>query len=151
MIPTRSSVDCQRLVIYCQTTSVSAAHATHRATCCTPCRPLIRAFSGWNRTLPPTRRLRRGNEQSLRNQREFGRQRDCALANCCSDTWSVAVVQLSLGRCWGFSSSERKERWWETFLSLYSRLKGLLGPGSRGILKNEEEAVCQEPPTSACA
>ena len=41
----------QRLVIYCQTTSVSAAHATHCATYCTPCRPLIRAFSGWIRTL----------------------------------------------------------------------------------------------------
>jgi hypothetical protein len=37
----------ERLVIYCQTTSVSAAHATHCATYCTPCRPLIRAFSGW--------------------------------------------------------------------------------------------------------
>jgi len=32
------------LVIYCQTTSVSAAHATHCATYCTPCRPLLRAF-----------------------------------------------------------------------------------------------------------
>ena len=44
----------ERLVIYCQTTSVSAAHATHCATYCTPCRPLIRAFSGWIRTPPPT-------------------------------------------------------------------------------------------------
>jgi hypothetical protein len=39
-----------RLVIYCQTTSVSAENATHCATYCTPCRPLIRAFSGWIRT-----------------------------------------------------------------------------------------------------
>jgi len=31
----------ERLVIYCRTTSVSAAHATHCATYCTPCRPLI--------------------------------------------------------------------------------------------------------------
>ena len=44
----------ERLVIYCQTTSVSAAHATHCATNCTPCRPLLRAFSGWIRTPPPT-------------------------------------------------------------------------------------------------
>ena len=44
----------KRLVIYCQTTGVSAAHATHCATYCTPCRPLIRAFSGWIRTPPPT-------------------------------------------------------------------------------------------------
>ena len=44
----------ERLVIYCQTTGVSAAHATHCATYCTPCRPLIRAFSGWIRTPPPT-------------------------------------------------------------------------------------------------
>jgi len=42
------------LVIYCQTTGVSAAHATHCATYCTPCRPLRRAFSGWIRTPPPT-------------------------------------------------------------------------------------------------
>ena len=34
----------ERLVIYCQTTGVSAAHATHCATYCTPCRPFIRAF-----------------------------------------------------------------------------------------------------------
>ena len=40
----------ERLVIYCQTTGVSAAPATHCATYCTPCRPLIRAFSGWIRT-----------------------------------------------------------------------------------------------------
>ena len=46
----------QRLIIHCQTTSVSAAHATHCATYCTPCRPLIRAFSGWILTPPPTRR-----------------------------------------------------------------------------------------------
>ena len=42
----------ERLVIYCQTTGVSAAHAAHCATYCTPCRPLIRAFSGWIRTPP---------------------------------------------------------------------------------------------------
>ena len=42
------------MVIYCQTTGASAAHATHCATYCTPCRPLIRAFSGWIRTPPPT-------------------------------------------------------------------------------------------------
>ena len=44
----------ERLVIYCQTSSVSAAHATHCATYCTPCRPLFRAFSGWILTPPPT-------------------------------------------------------------------------------------------------
>ena len=46
--------DGERLVIYCQTTGVSAAHATHCASYCTPCRPLRRAFSGWIRTPPPT-------------------------------------------------------------------------------------------------
>ena len=46
-----------RLVIYRQTTGVSAEHATHCATYCTPCRPLIRAFSGWIQTPPPTWRL----------------------------------------------------------------------------------------------
>ena len=45
----------ERLVMCCQTTGVSAAHALHCATYCTPCRPLIRAFSGWIRTPPPTR------------------------------------------------------------------------------------------------
>ena len=45
------------MVIYCQTTGVSAAHATHCATYCNPCRPLLRAFSGWIRT--PT--LQAGN------------------------------------------------------------------------------------------
>ena len=50
----RSLPGRERLVIYCQTTGVSAAHATHCATYCTPCRPLIRAFSGWIRTPPPT-------------------------------------------------------------------------------------------------
>jgi len=44
----------ERLVIYCQTSSVSAAHATHCATYCTPCQPLLRAFSGWIITPPPT-------------------------------------------------------------------------------------------------
>ena len=44
----------ERLVIYCQTTSVSAAYATHCATYYTPCRPLIRAFPGWIPPPPPT-------------------------------------------------------------------------------------------------
>ena len=44
----------QRLVIYCRTTSVSAAHATHCATFCTPCQPLLRAFPGWIRSPPPS-------------------------------------------------------------------------------------------------
>jgi hypothetical protein len=43
----------ERWVIYCRTTSVSVARATHCASYCTPCRPLIRAFSGWIRTPPP--------------------------------------------------------------------------------------------------
>jgi hypothetical protein len=55
-----SALLIERLVIYCQTTSVSAAHATHCATHCTPCRPLIRAFSGWIRTPPPKEGLHRG-------------------------------------------------------------------------------------------
>ena len=53
----------ERLVIYCQTTSVSAAHATHCATYCTPFRPLIRAFSGWIRTPPPTQMCKRHGEE----------------------------------------------------------------------------------------
>ena len=58
----------ERLVIYCQTTSVSAAHATHCATYCTPCRPLIRVFVGRIRTPPPTRAL----EASLASPAERG-------------------------------------------------------------------------------
>ena len=57
--PRRGGV-LERLVIYCQTTGVSAAHATHCATYCTPYRPLVRAFSGWIRTPPPTSRHSRG-------------------------------------------------------------------------------------------
>ena len=45
--------ESKRLVIYCQTTSVSTAHATHCATYCTPNQPLMRAFSGSIRTPPP--------------------------------------------------------------------------------------------------
>ena len=44
----------ERLIIYCQTTGVSAAHAAHCATYCTPCRQLTRAFPGWIRTPPST-------------------------------------------------------------------------------------------------
>jgi len=43
----------ERLVIYCRTTSVSAAHATPCATYCTPCRPLIQAFYGFELHLLP--------------------------------------------------------------------------------------------------
>jgi hypothetical protein len=38
---------------FCRTTSVSAAHATHCATYCTPCQPLLRDFPGWIRSRPP--------------------------------------------------------------------------------------------------
>ena len=51
---TTNTAAIERLVIYCQTAGVSAAHATHCATYCTPCQPLIRTFSGWIRTPPPT-------------------------------------------------------------------------------------------------
>ena len=51
---TCTSPPAQRWVIYCPTTSVSAAHATHCATCRNPCRPIIRAFSRWIRPPPPT-------------------------------------------------------------------------------------------------
>ena len=44
----RPARDAETLVICCQTFSVSAAHD------CTPCRPLMRAFSGWIRSPPPT-------------------------------------------------------------------------------------------------
>ena len=36
---------------WCQTTSVSAAHATHCATHCTPCRPLIPGYDRAERLL----------------------------------------------------------------------------------------------------
>ena len=53
-----------RLVFYCRTTSVSTAPCksrrmfcpTHRASYCAPCQPLLRAFSGWIRSPPPTMR-----------------------------------------------------------------------------------------------
>jgi len=53
-VPDFEFVLVERLVIYCQTSSVSAALATHCATYCTPCRPLLRAFSGWILAPPPT-------------------------------------------------------------------------------------------------
>ena len=63
----------ERLVIYCQTTGVSAAHATHCATYCTSCRPLIRAFSGWIRTPPPTiRRTKRLEGQRIERESQPG-------------------------------------------------------------------------------
>ena len=37
-----------------QNNHVSAAHATHCATFCTPCQPLLRAFSRWIRSPPPS-------------------------------------------------------------------------------------------------
>ena len=56
----RSTAEQQRLVLYCRTTSVSAAHAAHCATHFTPCWPTIRDFFGWIRTPPPNgRRTRR--------------------------------------------------------------------------------------------
>ena len=51
----------QILVCYCRTTSASTEPCTsrkmccptHCASCCAPCQPLVRAFSGWMRS-PPT-------------------------------------------------------------------------------------------------
>ena len=50
--PASASRERERLVVYCQTTGVSAAHATYCATYCTPCRPLILAFFGWPLVMP---------------------------------------------------------------------------------------------------
>jgi len=52
----------QRLVFYCRTASASTAPCTSRRMCypthcanyCAPCQPLLRAFSGWVRSPPPT-------------------------------------------------------------------------------------------------
>ena len=52
----------ERLVFYCRTTSASTAPYTSRRMCCpthcasycAPCQPLLRAFSGWIRSPPPT-------------------------------------------------------------------------------------------------
>ena len=78
-VPPGTVLDSERLVIYCQTTGVSAAHATHCATYCTPCRPLIRAFSGWIRTPPPTfsiqEQLLRSNEKQFRGGLVFEARR----------------------------------------------------------------------------
>ena len=73
----------ERLVIYCQTTGVSAAHATHCATFCTPCRPLIRAFSGWIRTPPSRMRASRltGLSASQRGGNNFKGLRTFVLKN----------------------------------------------------------------------
>ena len=43
---TQRGCHSERLVIYCRTRSVSAAHATHCAAYCTSCRPRISAFPG---------------------------------------------------------------------------------------------------------
>jgi hypothetical protein len=53
----------ERLVCYCRTTSASTAPCTSRRMCCpthcashcAPCQPLLRALSGWIRSLPLTR------------------------------------------------------------------------------------------------
>ena len=53
---------CKRLVFHCRTTSASTAPfasrrmccPTHCASDCAPCQPLLREFSGWNRSPPPT-------------------------------------------------------------------------------------------------
>jgi hypothetical protein len=58
----------ERLKIYCQITGVSAAHAMHCATYCTPCRPLIRAFSGWIRTPPPPWQTRSATSRNSRRK-----------------------------------------------------------------------------------
>jgi len=55
----------ERLVCYCRTTSASTAPRTSRRMCCpthcasycAPCQPLLRAFSGWIRSPPPTSAL----------------------------------------------------------------------------------------------
>ena len=52
----------KRLVLYCRTTSASTAPCTPRGMCCPThcasycalCQPLLRALSGWIRSLPPT-------------------------------------------------------------------------------------------------
>ena len=54
------------LVFYCRTTSASTATCTSKRTCCpthcarycAPCEPLLRAFSEWIRSPPPTAPLR---------------------------------------------------------------------------------------------
>ena len=60
--PPTWSLCMQRLVFYCRETSASTASCTsrrmcspaHCASCCAPCQPLLRAFSGWIRSPPPT-------------------------------------------------------------------------------------------------
>ena len=55
----------ERSVFYCQTTSAITAPCTYRRMCypthctthCAPCQPLLRPFSGWIRTPPPTTRV----------------------------------------------------------------------------------------------
>ena len=51
-------VPVARLIFYCRTTSASTASCTSRRMCCpthcAPCQPLLRAFSGWIRSPPPT-------------------------------------------------------------------------------------------------
>ena len=59
----RNSYPPDGLVIYCRTTTVSAAHAKQCATYCTPRRSLIRAFSGWIRTLPPTKAIHKQDRE----------------------------------------------------------------------------------------
>ena len=57
-----STPDSEKLVFYCRTTSASTAPCTSRRRCClthcasdcAPCQPLLRKFSGWIRSPPPT-------------------------------------------------------------------------------------------------
>ena len=67
----------ERLVFHCRTTSASTAPYTSRMMCCpthcgnycASCQPLLRAFSGWIRSLPPTRR---GHTPVLASLGSFG-------------------------------------------------------------------------------
>ena len=68
----------ERLVICCPTTGVSAAHATQCATYCTPCRSLIRAFSGWIRTPPPS-----PPSQGAATRRDLGERARIGLFSFC--------------------------------------------------------------------
>ena len=60
---TRHGQISERLVFYCWKNSASTAPCTSRRMCCpahcashcAPCQPLLRAFSGWLRSPPPTK------------------------------------------------------------------------------------------------
>jgi len=91
------------LVFYCRIISASTAPCTSRRMCCStdcashcaPCQPLLRAFSGWFRSPPPTRRRGRCRGRPRDRAPRSGRR---APLRHSRHTWTSCVSKASLRR-----------------------------------------------------